>query len=85
MKNSDERSDMQGICGTCAQPTEATSANEGYSDCCNDRIEYGDEAAQTVKQSKCQHIHTTPETDSFDGSVWVICNDCGAESLKDAS
>lgn len=39
---------MNGICGTCGREAEATSSNEGYSDCCNDRIEYGMEAAETV-------------------------------------
>jgi hypothetical protein len=34
----------QGLCGTCVRPAHASRENEGYSDCCNDRIEYGDEA-----------------------------------------
>jgi len=38
------------ICGTCGQDAEATSDNEGYSSCCNDRIEYGNEAAETLRQ-----------------------------------
>lgn len=40
-----------GICGTCAQPAHATPENEGYSDCCNDRIEYGAEASDTARQA----------------------------------
>jgi hypothetical protein len=39
-----------GICGTCACEAHATPENEGYSDCCNDRIEYGDEAIETVRR-----------------------------------
>ena len=27
------------ICTNCGQPAEYTYENEGYSDCCNDRIE----------------------------------------------
>lgn len=37
-----------GICGTCARAAEATPGNEGYSDCCRDRIEYDAEARQTL-------------------------------------
>jgi hypothetical protein len=36
-----------GTCGTCARRAEATQSNEGYSDCCNDRIEYDLEASET--------------------------------------
>lgn len=41
---------MNGICGTCGREAEATSANEGYSDCCNDRIAYGDEAERILRE-----------------------------------
>lgn len=40
------------ICGTCARHAEATSENEGYSDCCNDRIAYGEEAAEIVAKAR---------------------------------
>lgn len=30
-------------CGCCLGPAKATPANEGYSDCCGDRIEHPDE------------------------------------------
>lgn len=38
---------LTGTCGTCGRDATATAENEGYSSCCNDRIEYGDEAAET--------------------------------------
>lgn len=41
---------MNGVCGTCGCRAEATEENEGYSDCCNDRIEYGVEAAETKQR-----------------------------------
>jgi hypothetical protein len=41
-----------GICGTCAQPARATAENEGYSSCCNDRIEYFEEAQDTVNEDR---------------------------------
>ena len=50
---------MNGICGTCGREAEATESNEGYSDCCNDRIEYGLEASETVArclQDSQEHI-----------------------------
>ena len=31
---------MNGICGTCGREARDTAENGGYSDCCNDRIEY---------------------------------------------
>ncbi len=37
---------MTGTCMTCGSDAEATAGNEGYSDCCNDRIAYGAEAEQ---------------------------------------
>ena len=50
---------MKGICGTCGGNAEATAENEGYSYCCNDRIEYGDEAAETVERVKREAAETT--------------------------
>lgn len=47
-----------GICGTCGEQAAATPENEGYSDCCLDRIEYGMEAAETVQRV----IRETQET-----------------------
>ena len=38
---------MTGTCGTCGRDAAATAENEGYSSCCNDRIEYGLEAEET--------------------------------------
>lgn len=38
---------LTGTCGTCGRDATATAENEGYSSCCNDRIEYGEEAAET--------------------------------------
>lgn len=37
---------MTGTCGTCGRDAEATPSNEGYSDCCNDRIAYDAEAIE---------------------------------------
>jgi hypothetical protein len=34
----------EGMCGTCCRRARHTPENEGYSDCCDDRIEYGSEA-----------------------------------------
>lgn len=51
-----------GICGTCAEPATATAENEGYSYCCNDRIEYGAEALETYAQANCSHEVTKIET-----------------------
>jgi hypothetical protein len=31
------------VCGTCRQPAVRTPGNQGYSECCNDRIEDADE------------------------------------------
>lgn len=50
-----------GICGTCCQPANATSENEGYSDCCNDRIEYGQEAMESAVRLGCEHTLTVVE------------------------
>ena len=36
-------------CGCCGQPATGTRENEGYSDCCNDRIVYGKEAIETLR------------------------------------
>ena len=41
---------MDGTCGTCGRDAIATPENEGYSDCCNDRIEYDEEAEQTKRR-----------------------------------
>jgi hypothetical protein len=38
---------MIGTCGTCGRDADSNASNQGYSDCCNDRIEYGDEAEAT--------------------------------------
>lgn len=45
-----------GICGTCLSPAAATYENEGYSFCCNDRIEYDGEAAESIKSRREQEI-----------------------------
>lgn len=84
---------MIGVCGTCARPAEATAGNEGYSDCCNDRIEYGVEAAETVARANCDHAAAgtkivVEETCGFD-RVWtktktVVCAGCG-EYVGEAS
>lgn len=71
----------KGVCGTCARPAEATFSNQGYSDCCNDRIEYGAEAEQTVRRHNCDHTHVAPDHD--DPIHWVECQDCGAELLRE--
>jgi len=31
------------VCGNCRMPAERTPQNEGYSECCNDRIEDAEE------------------------------------------
>ena len=41
---------LTGTCGTCGRDATATADNEGYSSCCNDRIEYGDEAEETKQR-----------------------------------
>lgn len=83
---------MIGICGTCAEPAEATAENEGYSYCCNDRIEYGDEAAATVRRANCEHEYerTGERGQSWNGTQWVRdtwvvvrCTKCGDESYDD--
>lgn len=60
-----------GICGTCAEPAEATGENEGYSYCCNDRIEYDDEARETVareeRERNCTHETTKLVRESVAG------------------
>jgi hypothetical protein len=69
---------MEGVCGTCAQPAQATAENEGYSYCCNDRIEYGAEAEQTVARANCKHAaHGTRVEDA--GTAWAVtcCEGCG--------
>jgi len=66
---------MIGVCGTCARPAEATAENEGYSYCCNDRIEYGDEAAATVARANCEHDYTT--TEESDDFLVDECSKCG--------
>lgn len=75
---------LTGICGTCACPAEATAENEGYSSCCNDRIEYGEEAAETVRRANCAHTTTRVETGTaygFNGHTSryseVVCAHCG--------
>ena len=81
---------MIGICGTCASPAEATAENEGYSDCCNDRIEYGAEAERTVARAKCEHeyVRRPMVGRSWNGSEWVSdkwvedrCDKCGDEVM----
>jgi endogenous inhibitor of DNA gyrase (YacG/DUF329 family) len=48
---STERDEMfSGTCGTCGRDAVANAENQGYSGCCNDRIEYGDEALETKKR-----------------------------------
>jgi len=49
---------MTGTCGTCGRDAEATAENEGYSDCCNDRIEYDEEAAATKARIREEHDGT---------------------------
>jgi hypothetical protein len=82
----------QGICGTCASPATATAENEGYSYCCNDRIEYGEEAAQTVARANCEHDYKRiAETGrSWNGERWIAdrwqadrCTKCGDEVFVD--
>lgn len=60
---------MDGWCGTCGEEARATAENEGYSDCCNDRIEYekpkplllcGICGAETTKQM-CNEFQMTGE------------------------
>jgi hypothetical protein len=46
---------MSGICGTCCSYAAATPENEGYSDCCNDRIEYGAEAIESVRRQVAEY------------------------------
>jgi hypothetical protein len=67
-----------GICGTCARPAEATAENEGYSYCCNDRIEYGAEAEATVARAKCEHEYT-----SHREGQWRVdeCSKCSDEVM----
>lgn len=65
-----------GICGTCANPANATCENEGYSSCCNDRIEYGLEASETVKQANCKHTRTHTVRDTYNHCDDVRCVDC---------
>lgn len=71
---------MIGTCGTCGRDAEATAENEGYSNCCNDRIEYGAEAEATKRRLTCKHEHVSP--DRQDPEYWVECDDCGAELLR---
>jgi hypothetical protein len=47
---------MNGICGTCGREAGATRSNEGYSDCCNDRIEYGLEASETLARMRYERV-----------------------------
>lgn len=74
---------MKGICGTCACEAEATFENEGYSDCCNDRIEYGLEAEQTVARANCKHTFVTHERNGYDSRGEQVfagestCSKCG--------
>jgi hypothetical protein len=70
---------MNGICGTCAQPALATRENEGYSDCCNDRIEYGEEAVETVRRANCPHTNTKPYGE---GTNWLTCITCEESFLE---
>lgn len=72
--------------GTCGQDARATAENQGYSDCCNDRIEYGDEAAQTRRRTACSHevVETvTVQVAGFDGRWRTVtetqCSCCGEE------
>lgn len=73
-----------GICGTCARPANATAENQGYSNCCNDRIEYGDEARETVAVANCDHSTTKVESVEVCGfdRKWrtvseTVCASCG--------
>lgn len=77
-----------GICGTCAEPATATYENEGYSGCCNDRIEYGSEALDTVRRANCQHTFVTHERNGYNErgeQVFVderTCSRCGEHSYS---
>jgi hypothetical protein len=45
-----------GLCGTCCNPAAATFENEGYSSCCNDRIEYGGEALDSLRTRLVEEV-----------------------------
>lgn len=80
---------MIGTCGTCGRDAEATQDNEGYSYCCNDRIEYGEEAAETKARIACEtkgHVMSAPMqmgAYGFNGTHTTytakLCVNCGHE------
>jgi hypothetical protein len=70
---------MTGTCGTCGRDAEATGENEGYSYCCNDRIEYGIEAEETKERIRREALG---ELECWNCDEWsppssTKCTRCG--------
>lgn len=73
-------------CGTCYQPCDPWNSDEGYSHCCNDRIEYPEEYAQDpyfrheMLGEPCPHEETWEEEDpEVKGRFVTTCTYCGQD------